>query len=951
MRRCVPGAGLLYLFACASSQLGTVPAGGACTRNADCLSGLVCFAGKCAPPAAVCDENATRCHGDDVETCVPDRGWTYTATCPAGCARGKCVDPVCTPGERSCEADGKTLRACNSRGTEINPIAFCVYGCDAAGAGCVVPSAVCFPLIARCKDPTTLETCKDDGSAWIPTPCAVGTACEAGDCRAVVCGPGATRCLDAVTVGTCNATGTGWVARSCAANDACAQGACKTVVCAPNSATCRDAQTVSVCNPTGTGATEVACGTGRNCIAGTCGGTVCTHGLRVCSLGDVQVCRPDGSGFEYLHSCGGACATGACATAGCAPFTFGASTASIPADGASTVLVSSVPITDGDGVPVPDGTPFTLETSGGEIAAADADLATPGVQVLSFKGRIDFRVRAPSAPTADGGPAPDAGADDGGSIADAGAPADGGTGGGVAIVTARHVTASKCAGSTTLSFVAASPSAYAAEDFTSSAAADVDATTVRWNTELGHLRGDMAPVFGDGADGDLYVGSGSTYVLTANAHPGRVFPDAVEYAIRSISGATVTVAAMPFGIELGDDVLLVNLGGDAANSASAGNYEVQGVTAVDLGQSQVTVARPVARTYGAGDNANFAGQNAVVRRVPRYRDAVVVGTVGAAQGLVFFKASRTVSLLGSVNTTAQGYAGGVGTQGASFAAPAQAACSANQGGGGAGSGLTRDCSCTGACAIAYSSGAGGGGGHGAAGGAGGCAAGAAYGDARLSRWYKGSGGGGGPCTTYSTIYCCATCFTNTCCLCRKGGNGGGIVAIWSPAIAVNGQIAANGESGAVGSGGGAGGTVFLRAATLALGTNRVRAEGGVGGGSGAGAGGEGRIRLDGAATGTTSPAATVEPPVTATARSREVDATALGIAEATIVSAIADAAGGTVNYYLSNDAGQTWQPATVGTPVAFPDATPSALVWRADFAGSNPGTLSISGISLSYVPK
>ncbi|MBI4425856.1 MAG: right-handed parallel beta-helix repeat-containing protein, partial [Elusimicrobia bacterium] len=139
----------------------------------------------------------------------------------------------------------------------------------------------------------------------------------------------------------------------------------------------------------------------------------------------------------------------------------------------------------------------------------------------------------------------------------------------------------------------------------------------------------------------------------------------------------------------------------------------------------------------------------------------------------------------------------------------------------------------------------GGGGHGGAGGAGGngtSPAGGAANDSESAPVEPGSGGGGGREVTFVTA----------------GGFGGGAVILdVGGALNIDGVIAANGEPGFSGggstgdgaSGGGAGGTIYLKAASLA-GTGSLSARGGAGGSDpnagneAGGGGGGGRLRTE-----------------------------------------------------------------------------------------------------------
>ena len=110
------------------------------------------------------------------------------------------------------------------------------------------------------------------------------------------------------------------------------------------------------------------------------------------------------------------------------------------ADGVAMVSVTAGPVHDSCGATVGAGTSFTVSTTAGLVMAADADLVTPGIQVVTdAAGKVTFQLQAPAnavtatavaAPTAGGEPVslaiPFTPVADAGAAADAGGEVDAG---------------------------------------------------------------------------------------------------------------------------------------------------------------------------------------------------------------------------------------------------------------------------------------------------------------------------------------------------------------------------------------------------------------------------------------------------------------------------------------------------------------------------------------------
>jgi len=86
-----------------------------------------------------------------------------------------------------------------------------------------------------------------------------------------------------------------------------------------------------------------------------------------------------------------------------------------------------------------------------------------------------------------------------------------------------------------------------------------------------------------------------------------------------------------------------------------------------------------------------------------------------------------------------------------------------------------------------------------------------------------------------------------------------------------------------------------------------------------------------------------------TAESIEVDSVTTKILSATLTASTATPVGTTISFFLSNDNGSTWQPATPGIELTFA-STGSQLKWRADLNSSSSRiTPRIYNVSISYV--
>ena len=404
---------------------------------------------------------------------------------------------------------------------------------------------------------------------------------------------------------------------------------------------------------------------------------------------------------------------------------------------------------------------------------------------------------------------------------------------------------------------------------------------------------------GTGKDGACTVSSTSNDEINTESCVGRATADAVNFSsiVNTAAGATgIVVSTTTTGLDVGDEVLIINLQGVATTYADVGKYEFRTITS-KVGNTALTFDAGLDNTY------NGATQKIMVQRVPQYTTVTVnsgqnfrpMAFDGNKGGVIAFKANSTVTVSsgGTIHANALGFAGGTGgVDGGARSTGGQAFCGTTGGGsggqynnagvagtcgGGGGGGYNMTTPYAGAAGSASLGGGGGGGGTvhyltnplggggagggygtfgyygigtsngtsggtntsgGGAGGGltgGGGGGGGTYGEATLGIAYLGAGGGGGGGGGTAG---------------GVGGTGGGIIIIHAETISIGGTLSSKGANGVAptyggGGGGGAGGSIRLLANSITLGTNLVSAPGGTGanstsGGDG-GNGGSGRI--------------------------------------------------------------------------------------------------------------
>lgn len=337
---------------------------------------------------------------------------------------------------------------------------------------------------------------------------------------------------------------------------------------------------------------------------------------------------------------------------------------------------------------------------------------------------------------------------------------------------------------------------------------------------------------GTGNDGAITITS-STKINIVNSISGRSCTDggdAVNYTVTSSvsSGASsITLSSTPSSgcLAVGDEILIIDMQGTSGDNSNVGKYET--ATIQSISTATLTLNSNLQNSYDG------TTQKIMVQRVPNYTNVTVDngGTFtaspwgGSRNGVIFFRATGTVTVNGSISADATGYGGTNSTNGESYDGKVgTGGTTGNPGtnGGGSGSGDTSASSEgtrggggeSGAVDSGGDQGAGGGGGGGYGGGGGGGGGGA---DCNATAGAGGSGGG----TGVSAGGGGGGMWNGSCNLPGNGGNAG------SPGGGANGSNAS--EGGAVGSGSTTGG---------GGGGGRGDGPGGVGGvGSGGGGGG------------------------------------------------------------------------------------------------------------------
>jgi hypothetical protein len=201
---------------------------------------------------------------------------------------------------------------------------------------------------------------------------------------------------------------------------------------------------------------------------------------------------------------------------------------------------------------------------------------------------------------------------------------------------------------------------------------NVDETTPAEEYGAQQIEGDID--MGDGSDGAIVV-TADTNINTTNKISGRSCSqggDAVNYSVTALSSNAATLSVEPSGgcLSAGDEVILINIGGSMDSVVNVGNYEIFEV--LDISGRNVYFTSNKTKYYGEGlsDDNNIGTaddtQKVMLQRVPHYTNVTVNsgaefyptsynGTLG---GVMFFRATGTVMVNGSIDASGSGYPGG-----------------------------------------------------------------------------------------------------------------------------------------------------------------------------------------------------------------------------------------------------------------------------------------------------
>jgi RHS repeat-associated protein len=316
-------------------------------------------------------------------------------------------------------------------------------------------------------------------------------------------------------------------------------------------------------------------------------------------------------------------------------------------------------------------------------------------------------------------------------------------------------------------------------------------------------------VWASSEDGDLTVGSGTTFNINTQTHnPNRTCTDggdAVAYQVIGLDSSWARLSITPAStcLAIGDEVMLISMKGTWLSNSNVGSYEFLHLSGIN--GDTVSFSAPKVNYYGANptDDTNIGSgsgqQRVVLMRVPNYASVSVTGTLtangwdGNKYGVIAMRAAGTVSGGGTIKLDGLGYRSDEG-----YASISAGGDNYLFGAGVYGGDSTNHHRLAGA------------GGYGTQGANGLYVSGGnAYGNPELDRLFPGGGGGtGGYCFT------CSGTEDGS-----PGGAGGGILWISAQTINFTGSLSANGlNGGGRGGGAGAGGSIRLEGNDVQLGS-------------------------------------------------------------------------------------------------------------------------------------
>lgn len=269
--------------------------------------------GACAEDAAVVPNNGD---GTIYETVFTDVVETADTGVDEAAPEVETATPICTPGEAVCAGE-KGIKTCAADGlawTEED----CYYVCKEATPGkAQCRDKVCEPGSHRCAGNRNLLICEPDGTEYAKYPCPEGALCDPTvqpepECVAgPACQANQKECDESgkflkVCVKKGEAYTYDW--QKCSFGCDAAALSCLEASCADGAARCDpdNSDAIQECNKDRTGWNFVQdCDDG--CINGKCIDMPCSQGEKRCNFYAVEVCKDNGSGFEFEQGCPVAC--------------------------------------------------------------------------------------------------------------------------------------------------------------------------------------------------------------------------------------------------------------------------------------------------------------------------------------------------------------------------------------------------------------------------------------------------------------------------------------------------------------------------------------------------------------------------------------------------------------------------------------------------------------------
>ncbi len=165
--------------------------------------------------------------------------------------------------------------------------------------------------------------------------------------------------------------------------------------------------------------------------------------------------------------------------------------------------------------------------------------------------------------------------------------------------------------------------------------------------------------YGTGADGACTVSANKE--INTGSCVGRANGDAVNFRVTANVAAgsnSVTLSSAPTGLAIGDEILIINLQGTAADYGNVGKYDTAYITGIN--------GNTLALDSNLVNGYDGTTQKIMVQRIPQYTDVTINAGVnwypsawdGTKGGVMMFKANGTVTVNGTITVAGRGYRGG-----------------------------------------------------------------------------------------------------------------------------------------------------------------------------------------------------------------------------------------------------------------------------------------------------